>query len=147
MDFLLDRRHLYKNVHDIAKFSVLDLSISNKNVPAQNFDALISNFFFLRLFTGKKPYFLPVKVVSTFQEKRYSYVCQVQLRKDEAFFFLAKYISFASNKLSLLDFNLNERSLRKDSLMFYMKSFSYFRIVGTHLVFLDWRAILDIKLK
>lgn len=124
-------------MHEIAKINALELSISNKNVSVQNFDALISNFFFLRFFTGKKPYFLPVKVISSFQEKRYSYICQVQLKREEAFFFFSKYVAFASNKLSLLDFHVNEHSLKKDSLMFLMKSFSYFRIVGTHLVFLD----------
>lgn len=110
-----------------------------------NFDALISNFFFLRYFTGKKPFFLPVKVVSSFHEKRYSYTCKVVLKNEEAFFFFSKYITYASNALSLLDFNFKEQPLSKYSIYFSMRNFSYFRITGTHLAFLDWKANLEVE--
>lgn len=113
------------------------MSISNKDVLTPNFDALISNFFFLRYFTGKKPFFLPVKVFSSFHEKRYSYICQVQLKKEEAFYFFSKYITYASNTLSSLDFNIKHQPISKNITGFYMKDFSYFRVVGSHMAFLD----------
>lgn len=144
--FLLDRKHSYTNVYTFLKINSISLSISNKNVLTANFDALISNFFFLRYFTGKKPFFLPVKIVSSFQEKRYSYTCQVQLKREEAFYFFSKYITHASNTLSSLDFNVQNQSFRNNNAGFYMKNFSYFRVVGTHLAFLDWKATLEIKL-
>lgn len=143
---MLDRKHSYTNVYTFLKINSISLSISNKNVLTANFDALISNFFFLRYFTGKKPFFLPVKIVSSFQEKRYSYTCQVQLKREEAFYFFSKYITHASNTLSSLDFNVQNQSFRNNNAGFYMKNFSYFRVVGTHLAFLDWKATLEIKL-
>lgn len=135
--FLLDRRHCHKNFYEFNGIEALSLSISNKNVLTANFDALISNFFFLRYFTGMKPFFLPVKVVSSFHEKRYSYTCQVSLKGEEAFYFFAKYVTYASNTLSSLDFGIKEQPLSDSSLHFFMRNFSYFRIVGTHLAFLD----------
>lgn len=119
------------------KLNSISLSISNKNVLTSNFDSLISNFFFLRYFTGKKPFFLPVKVISSFQERRYSYTCLLQIKGEESFYFFSKYITHASNTLSTLDFNFQNQSLRQNNVNFYMKNFSHFRIVGTHLAFLD----------
>lgn len=144
--FILERRLLYRNVQQYLYLKDMELSFNNLNVSTPLYNGLIANFFFLRYFTNKKPFFLPVKVVSTFKTKVYSFRCLIRLTKKDAFSFLLQNISLAASQTASNDFGIYPFSLSPSNFTFFLKNFSFLRVVETHPVFFRWNECLDITL-
>lgn len=145
--FLMERRFLYRNVNQYFSLHELLLSYVNLNISTPLYNGLIANFFFLYYFTGKKPFFLPVKIISTFKTKVYNFQCYVRLTKKDSCSFLLKQISFASKILTSNDFGVYAHSLSNKEFSFFLKNFPYLRLVETHPVFFKWNESLNVQVK
>jgi|SRR5690606_2926692 hypothetical protein len=133
--FLLERRFLYVNVNESVSMYEVTLAFNNLNVTTPLYNGLIANFFFLRFFTGKTPFFLPMRVISTFKTKVYNFQCKVRLTKGDAFDFLLRTFSFASQNTASNDFGFYSFAVSKNEITFFVKNFPYLRIVETHPIF------------
>ena len=134
--FLYIRRFNYLNVNQAPKLKQISLTFKSLNLPTTLNLSLIANFFFLKYFTLKKPYFLPVKVISTFKKKIYHCICTVNMSKKETISFLGTRVSFASNALSYVDFHPFFKSFEKtNNYTFTLKNFNYMSVVETHPIF------------
>lgn len=133
--FLMERRFQYNNVNQYISLKDVILSYKNLNITSALHNGLIANFFFLRYFTGKMPFFLPVKVISTFKTKTYNFQCNVRLTRKDAFNLILTQISFASKNVSSSDFGIVPNTNLDREIIFFIKNFPYLRIVETHPVF------------
>jgi len=144
LSFILERKFLYKNVNDFVKLKNITLSFNTLNQNTLLYNGLIANFFFLRILTDKTPFFLPVKIISTFKHKSYSFCCQIRLSKTRSFNFLLRDLSFASNNVSVNDFGFYKHKITSHSFTLFVKNFPYMRIVETHPLFFKWNECLDV---
>lgn len=148
INFIYIRRFNYFNINQVPQVKNIFFKFKSLNLPTTLNLSLIANFFFLRYFTLKKPYFLPVKVISTFKKKIYHCICAVTLSKKDSFSFLGTRISYASNALSSVDFYPFFQSfIKSNQYLFILKNFTYISIVETHPVFFKWQEILEVTIK
>lgn len=144
-NFIYIRRFNYFNVYQIPQIKKLNLQFKSFNLSTTLNLSLIANFFFLRFFTGKKPFFLPVKIISTFKKKIYHCTCVLNLSKKDSFSFLGTHVSYASNALSIIDFHSFSNIFeKKKDYLFILKNFNYINVVETHPVFFKWQESLEL---
>lgn len=144
--FLLERRFMYSNINEFVRLKDVVLSFNTLNQTTSLYNGLIANFFFLRIFTNKTPFFFPVKIISTFKHKSYNFCCQLRLSKKQSSLFILRDLSFASKNVSLNDFGLYKHRLMLNNITFFVKNFPYMRIVETHPLFFKWNECLDITI-
>lgn len=145
LNFFYIRRFNYFNVYQVPALKTLGFQFKSFNLSTTLNLSLIANFFFLRFFTGKKPFFLPVKIVSTFKKKIYHCTCVLNLAKKESIALLGTHLSFASEALSIIDFYPFPKIFeKKKNYLFLMKNFNYINVVETHPVFFKWQENLEV---
>lgn len=147
LTFFYTRRFNYFNIHQVPKIKQISLDFKSLNLPTTLNLSLIANFFFLKYFTNKKPFFLPIKIISTFKKKIYHCICVVTLSKKDCISFLGVRLSYASKALSVIDFQpFEDMFIKQNKYIFILKNFNYINVVETHPVFFKWQETLELSL-